>query len=535
VTTAQLAPPVRRRSLLLPLALLLALALLLPFLEYVPGLHGDEAWVGMRVRALRNGYHTVYGMTPYTGSVHQYLLLPWMQLFGYHVWVLRAFTVATSLVSVLLYFLVVRRCFDARTAGIAVMLLVSMPFFTLYGRTATENFALNPLCALAACWFLLQAGDRTGRARLAFGFAAGVTLALATWSHFIFLPVPGLLVLFSLLHLRLRLFRSPVFYAAVAGFVLAISPRLIAQFVAPPEQNDLVVAAQSHKLWDLLPVRLREWPSILAGVIHGDLLYQRYTGQVLVPTPAFDALLFAFALLTLPVLASRRRIDHARNVLAVIAAVPLLFLGTLLISPENSDRYQLLVVYLAPLVLALLARPLFTTGGMPRWLPPALVASFVLFNTSRTLINFYYSHLRTGGVTSEFRLGIEPRAIDATAAHLAERKSLYDEHLAETSNHFVRTDRLYHELVARGIQGVFTEFMIAMPLYFYDLDRNNLPSILDLEDFPGRRPGPDIVPDRDRRFVITYDGGMRWLIPQQWGASHLLFKYEQFEVHSFDR
>ena len=55
----------------------------------------------------------------------------------------------------------------------------------------------------------------------------------------------------------------------------------------------LVVAAQSQKWRDLLPVRLREWPGILAGIVHGDLLYQRYTGQVLVPTPAFDALLYA--------------------------------------------------------------------------------------------------------------------------------------------------------------------------------------------------------------------------------------------------
>jgi 4-amino-4-deoxy-L-arabinose transferase-like glycosyltransferase len=261
VTTGALPSSHGRGSLALAIALLLALVLLLPFLESVPGLHGDEAWVGLRVHALSEGYHTVYGMTPYTGSVHQYLMLPWMQLFGYRVWVLRAFTAVTSVLSVLLYFLVTRRCFDARTAGIAALLLVSMPFFTLYGRTATENFALNPVCALAGCWFILQARDRTGGARLAFGVAAGIVLGLATWSHFVFLPVPAVLGIFALARLRLQLFRSPVFLAVAAGFLLALAPRLIAQLVAPPDQNDLVVAAQSQKLWNLLPCGCASGPA----------------------------------------------------------------------------------------------------------------------------------------------------------------------------------------------------------------------------------------------------------------------------------
>jgi hypothetical protein len=282
-------------------------------------------------------------------------------------------------------------------------------------------------------------------------------------------------------------------------------------------------------------VRLREWPGILAGIIHGDLLYQRYTGQVLVPTPALGALLFGFALLTLPVLAARNRIERARNVLGVVAAVPLVFLVTLLISPENADRYQLLTAYLAPLLLALLVRPLFTTAGMPRWLAPALLASFVLFNASRTMVNFYYSHLRTGGVTSAFRLGVQPELLDARSGDAAARKKLADERLVETSNHFVRTDRLYDELVARQVQGLFTEFMIAMPLYFYDLDRHHFASILYPDLYLGRDPSADLIPDRDRRVVITYNGGLRWLVPERWGASKPLFKLDQFVGHAFDR
>jgi hypothetical protein len=40
--------------------------------------------------------------------------------------------------------------------------------------------------------------------------------------------------------------------------------------------------------------------------------------------------------------------------------------------------------------------------------------------------------------------------------------------LRETSNHFVRTDRLYAQLRAQGIRRVYGNFFITMPLRVYD-------------------------------------------------------------------
>src|SRR5438067_8776276 len=88
-----------RSSWLLWLALALEAALMLPFLDIVPGLLGDEAWVGLRARAIADGQLSPYGMTAYTGPFHQFLVLPMLLLFGYRVWVLRLFTVLTSMLS----------------------------------------------------------------------------------------------------------------------------------------------------------------------------------------------------------------------------------------------------------------------------------------------------------------------------------------------------------------------------------------------------------------------------------------------------
>ncbi|MFO0980951.1 MAG: glycosyltransferase family 39 protein [Planctomycetota bacterium] len=527
------ASPAAARALLFGAAAL-ALVLLLPYLETVPGLHGDEAWVGLRVRALSEGHHTVYGMNAYTGSVHQYLLLPFMQLLGYRVAVLRGFSVATSLISLLLYFSIVRRLFGARAAGIAALLLASLPFFTLYGRTATENFALNPVCALGACRLLLAARDRTGRRRVMLALAAGALLALATWSHIIFLPVPALLALAALLHLRLRLLRSPVFVAAAMGFFIALAPRLVAQVVLPPEQSALAVSVQRARLLHLLPVRLLEWPGICGGIVHGDLLYQRYTGEVAWPTPPIGALLFAVSLLAALHAALRRTIAQHRQLLALLGSLPALFLMTIALAPESADRYQLLIVYYAPLFLALLLERLFTARAPPLVGTTALLL-LVALNVARTTIDFYAAHLRTGGLTSAFRLGLTPLPIDAKTMSRDTLQQLFAQRLAETSNHFVRTDRLYRELVLRQVEGLFTEFMIAMPLFFYDLDQHHFQSIVYPDLFIGRDPSADLIDHRPQRIVVTYGGGLRWLVPEQWGATRPLFRFEQFQGHGFSR
>jgi hypothetical protein len=74
--------------------LLLALGSFLLFyrLSEIPGIHGDEAWIFVRVQEIAAGSRPLDGMNSYTGPLHQYFSWPLFQLFGYRVEVLRGFS-----------------------------------------------------------------------------------------------------------------------------------------------------------------------------------------------------------------------------------------------------------------------------------------------------------------------------------------------------------------------------------------------------------------------------------------------------------
>ena len=64
-------------------------------------------------------------------------------------------------------------------------------------------------------------------------------------------------------------------------------------------------------------------------------------------------------------------------------------------------------------------------------------------------LNYFYSFAVSGGRTAVFPVG---------------------HRLVETSDHFIRTDRLHDELVAHNVQAVFADNLITWPLRFYDLE-----------------------------------------------------------------
>jgi 4-amino-4-deoxy-L-arabinose transferase-like glycosyltransferase len=489
-------------------ATILGALLLVPFLGDVPGLHGDEAWVGLRVHEIAQGARPLYGMNAYTGPVHQYLLLPLLEVFGYRVWALRSFTVVASLLALLLYHAIVKRLFGGETAGLAALALVSMPFFALYGRVATENFALNPLGALAACWLLLVARERRGAAQLALAASAGAVMALATWSHLIFLPVPGALALAALAARRGALLRSRVFLGALAGFALGALPRLVAQLVAPPAGPGGLGDAV-HQLLALLPLRLREWPALLLEVLHGDVLYKRFTGELVWPSGLYPvgAALFVIGLVLAGLRALRAPGDAAARAGGrLLLAFGVLFLFTLVLTPHNADRYLLLVLWFAPLFVALALR---AVRERTRALGSALVVLLVALGAARTGVNFLFAHLRSGGKVSVLALGS----------------------MAETSNHFVASDRLYELLVARGWKDVFTEFMIGTPLEFYDLEHRKLAHVQILEQIAG----PDGISVPRDTVVIAYVGGQSLIEPGKLGAIVPITRVGEFALYRFGR
>src|SRR5580704_12381894 len=106
------------------LATTIAGAILFPYLGSVPGLHGDEAWTGLRAFEILHGLRPLLGMNEYTGPFHQYLVAGIFQMVGISVTSLRLMTAVTFLLTVPLYFRISKLFFDEWTATSAVLLLV---------------------------------------------------------------------------------------------------------------------------------------------------------------------------------------------------------------------------------------------------------------------------------------------------------------------------------------------------------------------------------------------------------------------------
>jgi 4-amino-4-deoxy-L-arabinose transferase-like glycosyltransferase len=489
---------------LLAVALAIGAALLIPFLDTVPGLQGDEAWAGLRAHTLANGELSFYGMNVYTGPIHQWLLLPLLETLGYHVWSLRLLTVLTSLLSVWLLFLIVRRLFDALLGGLAALLLVSMPWFTLYGRTATENFALNPVLALAASWCLLKAMDGKHWARDSLAGASGALLALGTWNHLIFSPVPLVLALAALKYAPARSGRSRVAAMVLLGFVAAGLPRMIALLAAP----DMTQSGLRSLIAATVPglsTRLLEWPGVFPALLHGDLLYQRYAGEVVWPTPPVITALLAVAMGGIVHQALRHTDHKSQRLKRILVGFCLFAFLTMLIAPGNSDRYFLLMLYFGAFFLALTFRMFFSIVPS-KVVGPVTLAAFVLFNVTRTVINFHSAHIASGGKTSMFLIGSQ----------------------VETSNALVRTDRLYQHLAREPVDEIYGEFFIVLPLQFYDLNYHRFRRI---ERIDTGSPLPHDA-KRSSSILVSYLGGYNRIRPEDFGATEL-WTFQHFVINGF--
>ena len=466
-----------------------AVLLLFPLLGTIPGLHADEAWAGLRAHEILNGGRPMIGMNPYTGPLHQFLLAPLLHLLGFTVDVLRLPTAVFSVVSLWLFYFMLRRWFDTQTASLSVIILVTLPFFTGYGRIAHEVLALNPVLALCAILLLTGESRALNNARSVFlrALLAGVWLGLGVWNHAIFLSIPFALFVTACFRDGTRLFHAPGLSAAWLGFMLVIAPRVLWEFSAAALNWPAVTAPAGFV--DGLLERAREWPMLIFRIAHGDVLFQRFSGEVLFATPnlvcPFVLAGGFFMLKKLRIAIDIRRSPESGLFVFSVA----LFLGTLVLCPANADRYFLLPLYLVPIFAAYLFRELL---NIPVLKIPSfvLLCLFVLLQVTRIEINYFAAQACTRGRCSSFLLGSKP----------------------ETSNHFIRIDQLYQGLVRAGARHVYAEFFIALPLRFYDVQEHRLDAVRVIEG--NLEFGLPASNESDSR-VVTYAAGIRRISPEQ--------------------
>jgi len=447
----------------------LASLLLLTFLGTIPGLHEDEAWVGVSANDILHGSRTIIGISNYTGPMLIYIVALLFKFFGYKIIILRLFTAFSLIICSFLYYFVIKRLFDKSLAVLSTLILVSLPFFTTSGRIALEQFALNPLLALLSIFLLLTGSNKGFCIKFLFLFFSGICLGIGTWNHVIFFTLPITLFIVAIVFYGKKIFSSAINYSVIFGFIVALLPRIL--LYSPPNFS---------QFYEGVLQRIREWPALLFRIAHGDILFQRYSGEVIMPSANIVFCLFALGLVMMLKKYFCRK--TVKNEIQTILFTFILFAATIVICPGNSDRYFLLILFTIPIFAAF---PFFEFLQRPSIKKITVFAfcAFICFQLIRTYVNYFASQIQSHGKTSSFQLGSMP----------------------ETSNHFIDTQKLYLQLINYNAKYVSAESFIAMPLQFYNVQQKRIPFVSDINYNPIFSKEENGEPT----FLVFYSGGLR--------------------------
>lgn len=226
-------------------------------LDHIPGLNGDEAWLGTQARAFLLG-ETCLWTTPTGNPLNPFLFFPEVVLHAWFepsVYLLRIPAVASGLFAVACAWFLCRRVFDRPTALAFTLILAILPINVAYSRFAWDS-CQSLLATIPLVLLPLMAHKRPnlrGRLTLAAALVAGVALLVHPTNLFV-LPVP-LITLIVVWSAELRRWIDPragrlraVVLAActillLAGLAAVARPRLAAGLARLAQPGDLAAFA----------------------------------------------------------------------------------------------------------------------------------------------------------------------------------------------------------------------------------------------------------------------------------------------------
>lgn len=161
-----------------------------------PGLNQDEASIGYDAFAIlhygmdRNGVRLPVHLISWgsgQNALYAYLSMPFIYIFGLHVWSVRAVAMLFGFLGLILVYLVGKRLFGSERGGlIALFVAVASPWHMMMSRWALESNLL-PTLILLAFYFLLR-----GLEKPRWLFAFSVTLGLSMYAYgtaYLFVPL----------------------------------------------------------------------------------------------------------------------------------------------------------------------------------------------------------------------------------------------------------------------------------------------------------------------------------------------------------
>lgn len=192
-------------------------------LDVLPGLHGDEAWVGLRARHIVLGEDSsIHGMNGYTGAAFPYLVAASFRAFGMSVGSLRGVGVALNLATIAL--LAVSAAIVGRGRGVfaLLVLIAGSTLMTSKTRVAWELTACGPVLAALAiltCVIWLRSEERLSRRGVTLGSAAVFFVnATGVYNHFIYIAFAAALFVATALSVLRRTSHRAAQLAVVQAF-----------------------------------------------------------------------------------------------------------------------------------------------------------------------------------------------------------------------------------------------------------------------------------------------------------------------------
>ena len=459
------------------LVLIVSCVLLGIFMREVTGIHYDEAFAIFQSKQIAAGERPLSGMTSYSGSLHQYLLFPFFEIFGYRIEVLRAFSLFFNTLAVALTMHLLRKLHpETIIHRIAGILLCTSPAFVMISRYAGEVQCLNAFLTCLSLVLFYYATRTRSRASFVFSLFGGFTIGILAYNHFI-----GLVVLISLpasisIVYGIRWFKTSVPWASGIGFLGGISV-WIYQFIFENMANSWTEKASRGSFSEAL-ADIVNLPGILNQALNGTLFYNLFVGKVEYYVVPYITIAF-FLLLSCRVI-FRKRLKFSQPECFLFLFIAFLVFFIILVAPNFTPHYFILPLYSITVLLAMLTKPLITHKNIwIRGMLCGLLGILVTVNIFYLSTNYFISYKKTGGNLSILPIG---------------------NRVTTSSNSWVNTYDLFNQLKEKGVKKVFTDLSILSPLYILNED-NYIQEFADYDQIPR-----NLTALKNNIAVIFYNG-----------------------------